>query len=139
MFGSKKNENGKVMSNGMNPSPSKGLNSLVQGTEVTGNIKAVNDFRIDGSLNGELKCDAKVIIGTTGIVDGDVTCENALIEGKFDGTLVVRDMLQVRSNASISGDISYGKLEVDAGAEINGTCNMLNSAVKNKKQKELVS
>lgn len=139
MFGSKKNENGKVMSNGTNTSPSNALNSLVQGTEVTGKIKANNDFRIDGSLNGDLTCDSKVIIGATGSVDGEISCENALIEGKFDGTLVVRDMLQVRSNASLNGDISYGKLEVDAGAEINGTCNMINSSVKNKKQKEVVS
>lgn len=139
MFGSKKNENGKVMSNGINANPSNALNSLVQGTEITGKIKAGNDFRIDGSLNGDLACDAKVIIGATGSVDGEITCENALIEGKFDGTLVVRDMLQVRSNASLNGDISYGKLEVDAGAEINGTCNMINSSLKNKNKKEVVS
>lgn len=139
MFGSKKNENGKPMSNGVSASPSNALNSLVQGTDITGKIKAANDFRIDGSLNGDLACEAKVIIGATGHVEGEITCENALIEGSFDGTLVVRDMLQVRSNAKVNGDISYGKLEVDSGAEINGTCNMINSSSKNKKQKELVS
>ncbi len=139
MFGSKKNENGTVMSKSNVASPSNALNSLVQGTEVTGTIKAANDFRIDGSLKGDLVCDSKVIIGASGFVDGEVTCENALIEGKFEGTLVVKDMLQIRTNASVSGDISYGKLEVDAGAEINGTCKMINSSIKHKSKKEVVA
>jgi cytoskeletal protein CcmA (bactofilin family) len=81
-------------------------------------------FRIDGIVRGSLDCKAKVVIGATGVVDGDIICQNALIEGKFDGTLVVKEMLSLRGTAQVNGDISTQKLVVEAGALFNVTCKM---------------
>ena len=70
------------------PSPSGGhsLNSIVEGTNIEGTVNANSDIRVDGAIKGKLFCDAKVIIGPTGKVDGEIRCENAVIEGKFEGT-----------------------------------------------------
>ena len=104
--------------------PTGGANILVKGTTVEGKVVTESDIRIDGILRGSLDCKAKVVIGPTGIVDGDIICQNALIEGKFDGKLVVREMLSLRGTAVVTGDVNTAKLVVEAGAMFNVTCKM---------------
>lgn len=116
---SKKTDSGK---SGIIPSPAThSLNSLVQGTYVEGKIKATSDIRIDGAIKGELNCEAKVIIGPTGTIEGTIRCKNAVIEGRFDGTLDVMELLNVRETAKVTGEVSYGKLNVQSGAVISGS------------------
>lgn len=102
------------------PGASGGLNSLVKDTHVEGTIRTASDFRIEGTLVGTLDCQAKLIIGGSGNVDGEVTCKTAMIEGVFEGKLHVNDLLEVRETARVSGEISYGKLKIDAGAQLTG-------------------
>lgn len=110
------------------PSPSSGgghsLNSIVEGTNIEGTINANSDIRVDGSIKGKLFCDAKVIIGPTGKVEGEIRCANAVVEGKFEGTITVKELLNIRETATIQGDIAYGKLIVQPGGTIDGTISM---------------
>ncbi len=112
MFGGK--EKTQLAKNTINTA-SNALNSLVKGTEIEGTVKAESDIRIDGTIKGNLDCAAKVIIGPTGYVEGHVNCENAIIEGQFEGILNVKELLNVRNTAKINGEISTNKLIVEAG------------------------
>lgn len=103
---------------------SNALNSLVQGTEIEGTVKAESDIRVDGTIKGNLDCTAKVIIGPTGYIEGQINCANAIIEGRFEGILNVKDLLNVRNSAKINGEITTNKLIVEAGAVFNVTCKM---------------
>jgi cytoskeletal protein CcmA (bactofilin family) len=100
------------------------LNSIVQGTVVDGSVNSKSDFRVDGTIKGKLFCDAKVIIGPTGLVEGEIRCKNAMIEGKFEGILNVSEVLNIRESAKVSGDFTSNKLIVQSGAMVNGNCNM---------------
>ena len=123
MFGNTKNEQ-KVKTNGLITSATSSSNSLVQGTNIEGTIQADKDIRIDGSLRGNLHCKGKVIIGPTGYVSGDVQCENAVIEGRFDGVLLVTDILHVKETARVEGDVTTQKLVVQPGSVFNVKCKM---------------
>ena len=124
MFGSKKKETNTPNRRPANVPGTHSLNTLVHGTVVEGAIKAENDIRIDGVIKGSLHCSAKVIIGPTGQIEGEVRCANAVIEGAFDGTLTVAELLNVRETAKISGDVKTNKLIVQSGAVFNVTCKM---------------
>lgn len=100
------------------------LNSIVQGSVVDGSVNAKSDFRVDGTIKGKLFCDAKVIIGPTGLVQGEIRCHNAMIEGKFEGILNVSELLNIRENAQVSGQITYNKLIVQSGAKLSGDLNV---------------
>ena len=106
------------------------LNTISQGTVVEGTLKAKNDIRIDGTIKGTLECEAKVIIGPTGFIEGEVSCDNAVIEGKFSGTLRVREMLNLRETAEVDGDVTTGKLTVQPGCVFNVNCSMGSGANK---------
>lgn len=123
MFGSKKEKSTK--SNNLIPSSNANtFNSLVQGTAITGDITADSDIRIDGKLVGDLECAAKVVIGPTGEVEGNINCQNAVIEGRYKGNLYVHELLQVKEKAEVNGTITTDKIIVQSGAIFNVTCNM---------------
>lgn len=100
------------------------LNSLVKETRIEGKISSESDIRIDGFLKGTLDCKAKVIVGPTGHISGEVTCQNAVIEGKFDGIITVGDVLNVRETAHVTGEVTTQKLIVQSGAIFNVSCSM---------------
>jgi cytoskeletal protein CcmA (bactofilin family) len=122
MFGNNKKEPNKTAAPG-GPS-AHALNTLTQGAVVEGNLKSDSDIRVDGKIKGKLHCAAKVIIGPTGHIEGEVHCKNAVVEGKFTGKIEVEELLNVRETANIEGDVSVSKLIVQSGAVFNVTCNM---------------
>lgn len=98
---------------------------------IKGDIKAESDIRIDGKIDGTLNCSSKVIIGPTGVVEGEIICVNAVIEGRFDGNLVVQETLSLKETAIINGDASYDKLIVQQGAVINAAIKQNKSSGNN--------
>lgn len=105
-------------------------NRIVEGTIIRGNILSHADFRLDGDLIGNFKSDGKIVIGPAGTVKGDIICKNADIEGKFEGKIQVTEILNVKSKASIHGEVITGKLSVEPGAEFSASC-IMKTTVKN--------
>jgi cytoskeletal protein CcmA (bactofilin family) len=131
MFGSKKKEANNINSPKVTTAPgSHSLNTLVHGTVVEGAIKAESDIRVDGVIKGSLHCNAKVIIGPTGHIEGEIRCVNAVIEGKFEGNLHVSELLNIRESAVVNGDVKTNQLIVQAGAVFNVTCAMGNQQAR---------
>ncbi len=130
MFSSKKNE-ASPSKKSILPTTSHSLNTIVNGTVIEGTIKSESDIRIDGIIKGSLNCNAKVIIGPSGFIEGEVRCKNAVIEGKFEGTLQVTELLNVRESAKIYGDVRTGKLIVQSGAVFSVACQMGGSKANN--------
>ncbi|MBA0882292.1 bactofilin family protein [Flavobacterium undicola] len=99
-------------------------NRIVEGTIIKGDIISKADFRLDGELIGNFQSTGKLVIGPTGSVTGDISCNNADIEGKFSGTIQVTELLNIKSKASIHGDATVGKLSVEPGADFSASCIM---------------
>lgn len=107
-----------------NESASTSINLIGAGTVIEGEIKSNGDIRIDGTIYGSIVSKAKVVIGTTGHVKGDITCQNADISGTIEGKTNVAELLFLKASSKLSGDIFTGKLVVEAGSSFTGTCNM---------------
>lgn len=99
-------------------------NRIVEGTIIKGDIISHADFRLDGNLTGNFQSNGKIVIGPSGSVKGDISCKNADIEGKFDGKIQVIEILNVKSKASIHGEVICGKLAVEPGADFSASCAM---------------
>jgi cytoskeletal protein CcmA (bactofilin family) len=100
------------------------INIIGAGTVIDGEIKSNGDIRIDGIIRGSVTSKAKVVVGSTGTVEGDVFCQNADISGVVKGKTTVAEMLFLKSAARINGDIQTGKLVVEVGASFTGNCSM---------------
>ena len=104
-------------------------NSIAFGTTLKGDVKSNGDFRVDGEIEGTLKCEGKLVLGQQGKIIGEVTCDNAEILGVFNGKLAVAQLLSLKTTAKVDGEVTTGKLSIEPGAFFNGSCNM-NGSVK---------
>lgn len=117
------NKNDKTVSKtATNQSPT--LNMVSEGTTLEGTLNSQNDIRIAGKLKGEGITKGKLIVTSSGVVQGDVKVADADVAGKIEGTIRVSNKLNLRSSAVIDGDIYTKSLLVEEGAQINGTCHM---------------
>jgi cytoskeletal protein CcmA (bactofilin family) len=112
------------------------------GTSLKGDITSSGDIRIDGTLAGNIHCAAKVIIGANGVVEGDISGQQADILGKVTGTIKVKDLLQLKGGSVVNGNLSAAKLQIEPAATFNGECHMnvstsSNSQVSTEKKKEI--
>ncbi len=108
------------------PTPS-GASIIAAGTTLKGDITSNGDIRIDGTLQGNIQCTAKVVIGSNGVVNGDVGGQQADIMGKVTGTIRVKELLQLKGGCQVNGNIHAGKLQIEPSANFNGQCHMNNS------------
>ncbi len=103
---------------------SQSINLIGAGTVIEGDIRSAGDIRIDGTVFGHVHSKAKVVVGTTGVIEGDVNSQNADISGTIKGKINVSELSFLKSTARITGDIVTGKLVVEVGASFTGSCNM---------------
>ncbi|MEL4307097.1 bactofilin family protein [Joostella sp. CR20] len=105
-------------------------NRIVENTIIKGDLISEADIRIDGDLEGSITAKGKVVIGRAGKVTGKIQCMNADIEGKFEGDLLVENILTLKGTAAIEGDVVVGKLAVEPGATFNAACSMKGASLK---------
>ena len=92
-------------------------NALTAETTIVGKIVSQKDIRIDGTLEGRLECQGKVVIGETGQVIGDIVAVNAEVVGRITGNVMVAEMLVLniffggRYTGSTVGDRARSRVE----------------------------
>src|ERR1043166_4411678 len=105
---------------------SRGATLISAGTTVKGDISSNHDLRIDGSIIGNVSSSAKIVIGASGSVEGDISGNQADIVGKVSGNIKTKDLLQLRGDCTVNGNVYAGKLQIEPTATFNGQCHMGN-------------
>ena len=104
------------------------VNVIAQGTQLQGNMVTASDCRIDGILRGNIESKSKIIVGRSGVVEGNIKCTSIEIEGTVKvESLLDTEMISLKSTANMIGNIETGKIAIEPGAEFSGNCKMRNS------------
>ncbi len=95
---------------------------LIVGREITlsGEITSCDKLVVEGSVEANLANCRDVDIAETGLFKGSASIEDAEIRGRFEGNLVVRKRLLIKSTGRVSGTIRYGQIEIEIGGQISG-------------------
>lgn len=111
------------------------INTIGVGTSVKGDIISDGDFRIVGKLVGTIQSKGKVVIGKSGLVEGDIICKNADVSGEVKGSMKVEELLSLTATSKMEGEVHTSKIAIEAGAIFTGNCHMSNrnEAAKGKK------
>ena len=109
-------------------------NAITAESKIIGTIVANNDIRIDGTVEGDIQCRGKVVIGEKGFVHGNIQCTNAEVQGRIEGKVDALQTLALRASANIQGDVVTQSLIVEPNAIFCGTCQMgkKNAAIEQK-------
>ncbi|HWR34058.1 MAG TPA: polymer-forming cytoskeletal protein [Chitinophagaceae bacterium] len=107
-----------------NTSSGNGTTLISAGTTLKGDISSNGDLRIDGIIIGNISSSAKIIVGSNGVVEGDISGNQADVVGKVSGNIRVKELLQLRGESVVTGNLFAGKLQVEPSATFNGQCHM---------------
>ena len=106
------------------------INIITKGTVIKGDVTSTGDFRLDGTLEGNIQLNGKLVVGDSGVVNGNILCLNANIIGTVNGNLSVKELLSLNATARVKGDILINKLSIEPGAVFTGKCCMLDEVRK---------
>lgn len=105
-------------------------NLIGNGTSIKGDIESNGDIRIDGNLTGSIKCNGKVIIGPTGVLNGDILCKQADISGTVRGTIKTEELTSLKSTARVEVELVTKQLLIEVGAVFTGKCSMTQQSMQ---------
>src|ERR1051326_8654442 len=87
---------------------------------LSGELKSCGTLVAEGSVDGsQIEC-REFILGSTGSCKGEVQTESAVISGRFEGRLIVRSRLLIKSGGQVRGSVQYGQVEIEPGGELQG-------------------
>lgn len=99
-----------------------GLRQLTVGREISlsGEIASCDTLIVEGSVEANLQNCRDVDIAESGQFKGSAEIDNADVRGVFEGNLIVRKRLLIRSGGQVSGTVRYGQIEIELGGQICG-------------------
>jgi cytoskeletal protein CcmA (bactofilin family) len=100
------------------------LSLIGAGTVVEGRVSTEGSIRIDGTMVGDVVAKANAAIGSSGMLEGNLSARNISLAGKVKGTVTASEKLILEGKSILHGDIRASRLVVDEGAMFDGQCSM---------------
>lgn len=131
MFGNKKVKSAKI-------------DTLVgKNTVVKGDIHYRGGLHIEGKVQGNLIADNNektiLIVSEKGRVEGDVKGPVIILNGNVEGNVHSTATLEMARHAKVRGNVYYNLLEMEVGAEVNGSLIHQSVSTKEMKDKEIIA
>ena len=106
-----------------------------EGIQMKGEITACDRLVVEGQVEVTLKATRMLEIKPSGHFTGSCEVEEAEVSGVYDGNLTVRGRLIVHAGGRVTGDISYGEIELERGAQITGKLGVRDRAAQSSTQR----
>ena len=98
---------------------------LGAGIELKGEVNFKELMRIDGHFQGKISSAVgKLVVGSSAVVDADVTVAIAQIQGTVNGNVSASQRVELGRDSKVMGNIQTPVLTVEEGAAFNGNCLM---------------
>ena len=102
------------------------LNTLIGSKTIFEGVLTSNEsICIEGTVKGKVECKGSVMVGEEGKVKADIIAENALIGGQVNGSIKIRNKLEITSTGRGIGNIETSSLVIAEGAIFEGSCHMI--------------
>lgn len=97
---------------------------LGKGVDFKGKAKFDSNVRIDGHFDGQIASQDTLIIGESGMVKGEISCETIICSGKVEGNIIASQKVQLLKPAVLIGGVRAPSFSVEEGVLFHGTCDM---------------
>ena len=92
-------------------------------SEFQGDITVRGTLRVDGRITGKVQAE-EMILSKTAFIKGDLLAKRVIVGGTVEGTIRAPDLVEIRANGRVQGDISTDHFSVMDGALFNGRIEM---------------
>ena len=114
------------------------VSRIALGASIKGDLSSHTDIRVDGTVDGTLYSEGRIVVGESATLAGKILCKNLDLWGKMDGDIYVQDTLSIKAEAVINGNIFVSKVQMEMGAQLNGSCKMITTEEFNKHVADVV-
>jgi cytoskeletal protein CcmA (bactofilin family) len=91
------------------------------GMRVVGDCQTDGTLRIEGTVEGTVRAGKAVVLGKDGVVDGDITTQDAVIGGRVTGSITAQSRLELQASCMVEGQVKARRIKLDEGGTVNGT------------------
>ena len=93
-----------------------GKGIVIEAASMTG----AESVRIDGVFNGNVDIDGSLVLGDSGVINGETRANYFVVAGEVTGNIACETVLHFASTARVFGDVETQSLIVDEGSQISG-------------------
>lgn len=105
---------------------------------IKGEVSGQEALFVDGTVEGAIRFpEHRVSVGRGSQVTADITAKDVVVMGSVKGNIHCSDLLDVRAESTIRGDIVTRRIRIDDGAVLRGSVE-IQTAVKSVKEPEPV-
>ena len=97
-----------------------------EGIELRGELRFKDTIRVDGMIHATIRSEGELVLGPTGVLEGEISVGTLSVSGKVRGTLKIKDRLEVHPGGRIEGDVILGRpgLVVHDGGVVEASVQM---------------
>ena len=103
---------------GSSVSSTTGMLIVSEDTAIKGNIRNCRQIEIYGYVEGDIAA-GNVLVHKGGRCYGTIRSESAEVHGDMQGDVFVKNLINIRSSGSVSGNVQYGKLALEQGGNLS--------------------
>jgi cytoskeletal protein CcmA (bactofilin family) len=97
---------------------------LYKGSRVTGQLVFQGAAKIDGSVEGEIRCNGTLTIGEGAEIRAKIAGQVVVIRGKVEGNVTAKEKVELLAQARVHGNIATPRLIITEGVVFDGDCSM---------------
>src|SRR5271166_7091943 len=120
-----------------NPNPVKTTSAPIEQATIgrslviKGEISGAEALYVDGRIEGKISLPGhRVTIGRNGTVQANISAREVVIMGKVNGNIECGDRVDIRSEGSVTGDVSTVRISVEDGAILKGGIEVRSSEIR---------
>jgi cytoskeletal protein CcmA (bactofilin family) len=107
------------------PSGSSKLEAFLgKNSKITGKLIFTGAVEIDGTVEGEIETNERLIVGESATVNAKITGAEVIIKGTVSGDVIAYKRLSLHRSAKVYGNVACNTISVEEGAIFEGHCTM---------------
>ena len=105
------------------PAPANGTDPATIGKslQIKGEVIGSESLYIDGNIEGTINLpDCRVTVSRDALVAANITAREVVVLGRVSGNVYASDRVDIRSEGSLTGDVTTGRITIGEGAYFKG-------------------
>ncbi len=103
--------------------------SIGKSLQVRGEVRGSEDLVVDGFVEGTISlAGSRLTVGPNAKVQANVSARDVIIQGTLNGNIAATGRVELRSGATLIGDIQASRLSIEENAGFSGKVDLVQSA-----------
>jgi cytoskeletal protein CcmA (bactofilin family) len=95
-----------------------------EGLTIEGEFSSEDEVVVHGTVRGTLSSSGNVSVGSSGVIEADVSADSLGIAGQVTGDVTANQRVDIQAGGRLIGDVKASRLTIADGASFKGNVDM---------------